>query len=565
MQAETKSCQNCHNEFVIEPEDFDFYEKMKVPAPTFCPDCRMQRRFAWRNERTLHRNICAKTGKKIITGFAPDSGLKVYDREIWWSDDWDPMAYGVDYDFSKPFFIQWKELFQQVPQASVFNALTVNCDYTQYTGNMKDAYLVSASWGGENLAYATRALSCRDAFDVFAVSDSELCYEDVNVYKSSRINFSQNCESCVDCMFLYDCRGCTNCVGCTGLRNKSYYIFNQPYSKEVYQEKIKELILNTYTGVSKAKEKFETLKKGQIRKFATLIKCERSTGDNLQNVVDSKCCFDIPVEMKSCKFVQNAADHLFDSYDGYGIGASAELLYECFDTGAQGSRQSFCMTVYGCHDTKYCFNCHGCSNIFGCVSLRNKQYCVFNKQYSKEEYEKLVPEIIAHMNEMPYIDKRSRAYKYGEFFPIELSPFGYNETAAQDFIPLSKERVQELGFNCRESKVQEHQPTVFAKHLLDAIEDSKIEITKENIGCIGCGKAYRIILKEYQFLSQFHLPLPRFCPECRQQARLRLRNPLKLWHRQCMKPGCTNEFETSYASNRQEIVYCESCYNAEVA
>ncbi|MFH1193084.1 MAG: hypothetical protein V1656_02080 [Candidatus Jorgensenbacteria bacterium] len=27
---------------------------------------------------------------------------------------------------------------------------------------------------------------------------------------------------------------------------------------------------------------------------------------------------------------------------------------------------------------------------------------------------------------------------------------------------------------------------------------------------------------------------------------------------------CPNEFETSYAPERKEIVYCESCYNAEV-
>ena len=205
-KSEKKVCQNCKQEFTIEPEDFEFYEKMKVPAPTFCSDCRMQRRFAWRNERTLHRNICAKTNKKIITGFAPDSNIKVYDRDVWWSDEWDPMVYGMTYDFSKTFFQQWKELFWQVPQSSVFNAQTVNCDYTQYTGNMKDGYLVSASWGGENIAYASRALFCRDTFDVFAVGDSELCYEGVNFSKCSRTHFSQNCENCVGCIFLFDCR-----------------------------------------------------------------------------------------------------------------------------------------------------------------------------------------------------------------------------------------------------------------------------------------------------------------------------------------------------------------------
>jgi len=571
-KSETKTCQNCKKQFTIEPDDFAFYEKMKVPPPTFCPECRMQRRFAWRNERTLHRNVCAKTSKKIITGFAPDSGLKVYDRDVWWSDDWDPMAYGVDYDFSKPFFKQWRELLGQVPHPAVFNTQTVNCDYTQYTGNMKDAYLVSASWGGENLAYAARAKFCRDTFDTFAVHNSELCYEDVNVSKSSRTHFSQNCESCVDSIFLYDCRGCTKCVACIGLRNKSYYIFNQPHSKEDYQKQIQELRTNTYSGLAKVKEKFEALKKGHIRKYATLIKCERCTGDNLQNVADSKYCFDVSDDVRNCKFIQNGVDRLFDSYDGYGVGAGTELLYEAFDSGVEGSRQSFCMTVYGCHDATYCFNCHGCGNIFGCIGLRNKEYCIFNKQYSKEEYEALREKIVRHMNEMPYTDKKGRTYKYGEFFPIELSPFGYNETAAQDFLPISKEVAQTVGFNWREPKAQEHQPTFLAQNLPDAIEDSNAEITIENIECLNCKKAYRIIAKEYQFLTQFHLPLPRLCPECRHQARLKLRNPLKLWHRKCMcdknhphhTGRCPNEFETSYAPDRPEIVYCEQCYNAEV-
>lgn len=177
------------------------------------------------------------------------------------------------------------------------------------------------------------------------------------------------------------------------------------------------------------------------------------------------------------------------------------------------------------------------------------------------------------MNDMPYTGGNGRTYKFGEFFPAELSPFGYNETSGQDFVPVSKEEAQKVGFNWRDIKSPEHKPTLSAENLPDDIEDNDVEITKENLGCINCGKAYRIIAKEYQFLTQFHLPLPRLCPECRHQARLKLRNPLKLWHRQCMceknhphhSGKCPNEFETSYAPDRPEIVYCEQCYNAEVA
>jgi len=73
MKSENKICQNCKKGFIVEPDDFGFYEKIKVPPPTFCPECRMQRRMTWRNERTLHRNKCAKSGQNVVSCFSKDS------------------------------------------------------------------------------------------------------------------------------------------------------------------------------------------------------------------------------------------------------------------------------------------------------------------------------------------------------------------------------------------------------------------------------------------------------------------------------------------------------------
>jgi len=586
MNRQTKACQSCMASFVVEPEDFDFYSKIKVPPPTFCPECRMQRRFAWRNERTLHRGVCAKTRKNIITGFSPNSKVVVYDRDEWWSDNWDAIDYGRDYDFKKPFFAQWQEFFRQVPHPAVFNTRTTNSDYAQYVGEMKDAYLVSASWGGENLAYAARAHFSRDAIDVFGVARCELCYEDVNATKSTRLFFSQNCEGCTDSTLLYDCRGCTDCVGCVGLRGKTYYIFNTPHSKDNYHKKVKDLNLNSYQGFQEVKDQFELLKEKHIRKYALITNCLGVTGDNVQNTSGCELCFDVSGDTQNCKFIQNGADRLTDSYDGYGVGADAELLYETLDSGVSGARQLFCLTVYGCTDTTYSFNCHGCSNIFGCIGLRNKDNCIFNKQYSKEEFENLRNKIVKQMEDVPYVDRRGRTYKYGEFFPIEISPFGYNETATQDFLPLTKEQAEEKGFNWLDIPTPERQPTIKARGLPDDISNVSEKIIEEIIGCSSCERPYRIIQKEYQFLKRFDLPLPRVCPECRHKARINQRNPLKLWHRQCMclssevltKEGgykntishfhgdkpCPNEFETSYSPDRDEVVYCEECYNAEV-
>ena len=86
-----------------------------------------------------------------------------------------------------------------------------------------------------------------------------------------------------------------------------------------------------------------------------------------------------------------------------------------------------------------------CSDIFGCVGLRSTNYCILNKQYSKEEYKTMIPKVIAHMNEMPYTDSKGKTYTYGEFFPAELSPFAYNESLAQEYYPLDKATAEEQG------------------------------------------------------------------------------------------------------------------------
>ena len=107
-QRETKQCQNCKKEFIIESDDFDFYNKIKVPPPTWCPECRFIRRFNWRNERTFYKRICNLCGKEFIGMYPKSDSLVVFCNQCWWSDKWDPRDDGLTYDFSTHFFIQFK-------------------------------------------------------------------------------------------------------------------------------------------------------------------------------------------------------------------------------------------------------------------------------------------------------------------------------------------------------------------------------------------------------------------------------------------------------------------------
>ena len=133
--VETKHCKQCNSSFEITDKDLEFYDKVSpkfngvkysIPSPTFCPDCRQQRRLAWRNERKLYKRKCDATGKPMISMYSPDKTFKVYAQYFWWSDKWDAMEYGVDFDFSKSFFKQFEELVKVVPHNSLINHFKSN-------------------------------------------------------------------------------------------------------------------------------------------------------------------------------------------------------------------------------------------------------------------------------------------------------------------------------------------------------------------------------------------------------------------------------------------------------
>jgi len=244
------------------------------------------------------------------------------------------------------------------------------------------------------------------------------------------------------------------------------------------------------------------------------------------------------------------------------------------------------------HDLEYCIACtNGSENLFGCVGLRKKKYCIFNKQYSKEEYFEMVEKIKKHMDDMPYSDKRGVLYKYGEYFPIELSPFAYNATNAQEYFPISKNEAEESGYVWADTAERNYKMDFEIGSLPDDIKDVKGDILGKVIACEHqgscdqlCTNAFKIIEDELIFYRKMNLPLPRLCPNCRTFERLKQRTGISLYKRTCQCNGgnskndtykntvshthgtepCGNEFETSYSPDRPEIVYCEHCYQQEV-
>ena len=562
---ETKQCQNCKNDFKIESEDFAFYDKIHVPAPTFCPECRMIRRLRNRNERVLFKAQCDLCSKSIFTIYHPDNKYIIYCTDCYSSDKWNPLDYGMDYDFSRSFFEQFSELQKRVPHKAKHEVSSQNCEYGNYILNSKDIYLSFTTTDSNWIYYTRSADRCNDCMDCYNIIDCQYCYFCVQTSKSSNSSYLIDCRECVSSKFLYDCVNCIDCFMSSNVRNKQYYFKNKQLTKEEYKNEMDNLDFSSLYEISNLKIEFDKLVKNSIHKFANLTGSNNCTGDNVVKSNNVNKSFHV-TESENCKFVMRTVG-LKDSYDVFGS-LPGELLYEVHG-GAKGSSNSHFVSIgNGTVNSEYTDFCLNVQDLFGSVSLQSNKYCIFNKQYEKDEYFELKEKIKQQMMDVPYIDEKGIVYKYGEYFPQICMAFAYNESAAQEFFPLTKEEIIHHNYLYRDPIVNQYSPTLTKENLpnkiTDSIVDEVLECSHNNLcnshRCVG---VFKITKEELFFYKNHNISLPNLCPNCRHYERLLYVHMPKLYKRKCSN-NCGTEFETSYSPDRPEIVYCESCYQQEV-
>lgn len=559
MKNETKNCQNCKKDFTIEPEDFDFYKKIKVPPPTWCPVCRLKRRLAHRNERTLHKRRCDLCNEDIISVFSLNSPYTVYCTKCWYSDKWNPEDFGKDYDFTKPFFEQFIELEKIVPHLALFQENNINSPWVNYESGDKNCYLNIGGHSDQDCAYNQYALKSRDCFDNFWLMQSEFGYENTLCENSYKNFGSVFCFECQNAWFSFDCKNCSNVIGCSGLRHKKNFIFNKPVSKEEYEKFERENITGSRKIFNKLKELSKKFWQEKPQRALFIDRSVTCTGNLIK---DSKNCHEAWNVEKSENIKFGIFDlELKDSMDvtsawkselGYEVMAAIYFSNALFSTNLVTENTNIFYSNF----------ILGSNNCFGCSQLKHGEYMVLNKKYSKEEYLELLPKIIEHMNRTPYIDKKGRTYKYGEFFPYEVSPFSYDETVACEYFPLDDKEIEIEGANHFDYQIN----TKYDIEIIsppDAIADVDYSILDKAIKCEETGKLFRIIKMELDFYKRFNLPLPTKSPLARHRNRLRfISEHLKLIDRDCGK--CDKKIKSIYKKEEFPIVFCEKCYQQEV-
>jgi CxxC-x17-CxxC domain-containing protein len=565
MEPEIKSCQNCKKDFTIETEDFNYYEKIKVPAPTWCSECRMTRRLSCANSWSLFWRNCNKCEKRTLSMFPPEKDLAVYCQVCWWADDWDGTEYAMDYDPSRPFFQQLKELSDKAPYASLESTYTTlkNCEYTNSIAYSKNCFMVIWADYAEWVYYSSIINGLKSSSDCLRGWESELCYESIGFNGGYQVFFSEEFNDCVDMWFSRNCYGCTNCIGCVNLRGAKNCIFNVQYSKEEYQEKLKEMSLDTWSGIQKVKEEADKFwaSKPYRESHGNSFNLN-TTGEYVYFSKNSKECF-ILNYAENCKFTQMVTvEGTKDCMDYTGWGNKAELLYECLQIGEGASNCKFSAYCFpDALNDEHCLWAMGGKNNFGCVNLKRKQYCILNKQYSKEEYEKLRKEIVEDIKKNPYIDDKGRVWSYGDFFSPAFGKFAYNNSNAMKFLPKTREEAERLGYSWHENENPKIQPTMKSTSLSETISEVEDGILKEIIECGSCSRPYKIVQGEIDLLRKMNLPLPHDCPKCREDKRFARENKPGMYHRKCAK--CAEDIYTPYSPDTPRIVYCVKCYQQE--
>lgn len=552
-------CQQCSKNFRITADDQKFYERIQVPQPKLCPDCRYQRRVVWRNERSLYPRSCDLCQKQLISLYHPQSPYTVYCYECWYSEKWNPLDYGQEIEFNRPFFEQFKELQLKVPRLYALMVNNENCEYTNGTQQCKDCYMIFASDHNEKCFYSYGTFNSIQSIDLMSCTKCELCYECIGCSNCYNVQYSEDCSNCHSSMFLIDCKGSSDCFMSYGLRNKQYVWYNQQLTADEYKAKFAAVKRGSHQTIKRLRAEFANLKKKHIFKYYHGLNNEQFSGDYLERCSNSYYSFE-SFGIQNCKYITHG-NQIKDTYDGYMNVDGVELGYEL--TGALVAYNvQFAVAYYGGRDCQYMDTAKQVNNSFGCVGLQQQQYCILNKRYDEAEYQRLRTQLVEHMKQTG---------EYGENFPVACSPFAYNETAAQDMYPLTQSQVEANGWLWYEPVAKAARFSSY--RVSDDITKTKDDVLHTFLTCEQCQRAYKIVGAELSFYREQQIPLPRHCFECRHRARLDNRNPRALWQRQCMctQPDhdhqglCSNHFETAYPAENPSIIYCEACYNQMVA
>jgi len=408
-------------------------------------------------------------------------------------------------DKNKSFFDNFWELFKSFKLPHMIQFLeNKNSEYSDVVVGCKNNYLSNINTNAENCLYTFSIKESENIINSVAVwKHSSNVYYSSGINNSYKIFYSRYIINSNNIWFSSNLIWCQECIKCDNLENQKYCINNVKLEKADYLKQKEEILknksefYNNYLKLSKKSGSFNS----KNCKWNFILNWENL--DNSYFISDTKI-------WKNLMF--------------FGGDSENENNYNIFTWGTWKNVNTYSTMwcwmwndhIYNSAHIPYWNNIFysyyviNCSYCIWCIWLKNKSYCILNKQYTKEQWEKLSLEIFESME---------KSWDLWEFWPAKINPFYFNDTVAGLIWWFKKDEIISEWFLWRDEKIKVDIPdenlVIWFSELkdyewFDSNWNWKInpEILKKVIKSKNWDY-YRIVKMEYDFLIKHWLPLPR--------------------------------------------------------
>ncbi|MFH1253610.1 MAG: hypothetical protein V1664_04765 [Candidatus Uhrbacteria bacterium] len=350
-------------------------------------------------------NKHAETGKPLLTYIHPHTQFKIISDEEWHTKDFSTINQELFPEHS--FFNQLFNLATKVPLSTYKNVERPVNSIARISLGDEDSYFVEGT-------KSKRCFYCTDSFNI--EDSSEVCWSSQvnNSYDVLRSHNISNCRvvresrACLNCFFIFDCRNCQDCFMSWNQRNKKYLWNNEQLTAEEWHRQIKKIDFGDFDIFDKYYLEFFSKINSEIvwpENFND--KCQNSTGEYLQNSLNCERGW----------YCDGAKNSYYGLWDNFGSENNALGIHpgssHCYGNAAAFNCQNCLFNYFAirCQNCEYCIECYDCENCFGCVGLKRKKFCILNKQYSEDEYWKILDNLKCAM-----LDRG----EYGEPTPLKF-------------------------------------------------------------------------------------------------------------------------------------------------
>ena len=537
--------------WILTSEDIERYRAWGVPPPVYSPTIRMKELAGWGAGIDLWWKPHHLTSKPILSGVHPDAPVPVMFDQEWFSKDWG-IEHSREADPSRQTFDIIGELFRAVPYPALSSHGSTNVVGCGIVDSV-DCYMIFGTFRSRDAWYAVRNTDCERVMDnafllrcenTFASAKSVGCNTCIHVFE---------CNNCLRSAFLFDCQNCEDCFCSSNLRRKQYVFMNEQLTKEEYQKRMTEVDLSST-------REFETWK----QEFSRLVSEKTIWPENFSVSVQDCIGEGMMDSLNASGFLMDKAK---DIKDGWIIFDSEHLesvvisynSQDCYNTAVALSAHNIKFSFIADHssDVEYCFNCRNVEHCFGCVGLNRKSYCIFNKQYTQEEFWSKLDEVKCAM-----LDRG----EYGKFFPAALSALGVKYGFNYVVAPFSADELIKIGgrdddpiAGMRFAPYDVNAPTSNIDDVPDRIADVGDEWIGKQFFDAEANRRFSVNAAELAYRKEHGYPFPRRHYTARLKDLVASCNGPLQEKAACAK--CQKEIMTSQSTvYPKRMIYCKPCY-----